>query len=397
MREVVVVDSIRTGLGKSFKGALNATRPDDMLAHVIKEMINRHPNIPLDEIDDVVMGCAFPEGAQGLNIARIAAMLAGLPVTVPGQTINRFCSSGSQAITAAANQIISGGQDIIFAGGVETITMIDDGSRNTNHMVNPAVKENFPALYWIMGRTAEVVADRYNISRQQQDEYALMSQERTALAQKNGLFQDEIVPMSVTKKIIPKDADPYSEDLILDVDECNRPDTTIDGLADLPSVFTKDGSGSVTAGNSSQFSDGASVTVLMSADKAKELNIEPLGIYRGTYVTGLEPDEMGLGPLKAVPKLLELYGKSVDDIDLWELNEAFAVQVVHCANELGIDFNKLNVNGGAISVGHPYGVTGSRVTGHLLRELKRQEKRWGVVTMCVGGGQGFASLFEANI
>ena len=247
-----------------------------------------------------------------------------------------------------------------------------------------------------MGRTAEVVANRYNISRQQQDEYALMSQKRTALAQKNGLFTDEIVPMSVTKNVIPKDADPYSEDLILDFDECNRPDTTIDGLADLPSVFTKDGSGSVTAGNSSQFSDGASVTVLMSADKAKELNIEPLGIYRGTYVTGLEPDEMGLGPLKAVPKLLELHGKSVDNIDLWELNEAFAVQVVHCANELGIDPDKLNINGGAISVGHPYGVTGSRVTGHLLRELKRQEKRWGVVTMCVGGGQGFASLFEAN-
>tara|TARA_Y100001970_G_C14257561_1_gene876619 strand:+ start:2299 stop:3492 length:1194 start_codon:yes stop_codon:yes gene_type:complete len=396
MREAVIVDSIRTGLGKSFKGALNATRPDDMLAHVMKEMINRHPDIPIEQVDDVVIGCAFPEGAQGLNIARISSMLAGLPVTVPGQTINRFCSSGSQAITAAANQIISGGQDIVFAGGVETITMIDDGSRNTNHMVNPVVKENFPALYWIMGRTAEVVANRYNISRQRQDEYALMSQERTALAQKNGLFNDEIIPMSVTKNVIPKDADPYTEDLILESDECNRPNTTLDGLAELPSVFTKDGSGSVTAGNSSQFSDGASVTVLMSAEKARELNIEPLGIYRGTYVTGLEPDEMGLGPLKAVPKLLKLNGKGVHDIDLWELNEAFAVQVVHCANELGIDMNKLNVNGGAISVGHPYGVTGSRVTGHLLRELRRRQQRWGVVTMCVGGGQGFASLFESN-
>jgi acetyl-CoA acyltransferase len=396
MREAVIVDSLRTGLGKSFKGALNATRPDDMLAHVMKKSLAKYPQIDLENIDDVVIGCAFPEGAQGLNIARISSMLAGIPASVPAQTVNRFCSSGSQAISTAAEQIISGGQDIVIAGGVETISMIDDGSRNTNHMVNPIVKEQYPALYWIMGRTAEVVAERYGISRDEQDSYALLSQLRTAAAQENNLFSDEIIPIEVTKNVFPKDGEKYTEKLTLESDECNRPDTTIEVLSQLNSVFTKDGSGSVTAGNSSQFSDGASVTIMMSAEKANKLNIEPLGIYRGTSVIGLDPDEMGLGPMKAVPKLLALTGKKLSDIGLWELNEAFAVQVVHCMNELGIDKDKVNVNGGAISVGHPYGVTGSRVTGHLLRELKRQKEQWGIVTMCVGGGQGFASLFEVN-
>ena len=285
---------------------------------------------------------------------------------------------------------------IVIAGGVETISMIDDGSRNTNHMVNPIVKEQYPALYWIMGRTAEVVAERYGISRDEQDSYALLSQLRTAAAQENNLFSDEIIPMEVTKNVFPKDGEKYTEKLTLESDECNRPDTTIEALSQLNSVFTKDGSGSVTAGNSSQFSDGASVTIMMSAEKAKKLNIEPLGFYRGTSVIGLDPDEMGIGPMKAVPKLLALTGKKLSDIGLWELNEAFAVQVVHCMNELGIDKDIVNVNGGAISVGHPYGVTGSRVTGHLLRELKRKNQQYGIVTMCVGGGQGFASLFEVN-
>ncbi|PZC40172.1 MAG: acetyl-CoA acyltransferase [Chloroflexi bacterium] len=396
MREAVIVDSLRTGLGKSFKGALNATRPDDMLAHVMKASLAKYPQIDLETINDVVIGCAFPEGAQGLNIARISSMLAGIPASVPAQTVNRFCSSGSQAISTAAEQILSGGQDIVLAGGVETISMIDDGSRNTNHMINPIVKEQYPSLYWVMGRTAEVVAERYGISRQVQDEYALLSQLRTAAAQENNIFSDEIIPIKVTKNVFPKDGEKYTEELILESDECNRPDTTIDALSQLNSVFTKDGSGSVTAGNSSQFSDGASVTIMMSSEKAKQLNIEPLGIYRGTSVIGLDPDEMGLGPMKAVPKLLELTGKKLSNIDLWELNEAFAVQVVHCMNELGIDQDKINVNGGAISIGHPYGVTGSRTTGHLLRELRRKNQRWGIVTMCVGGGQGFASLFEAN-
>jgi acetyl-CoA acyltransferase len=396
MREAVIVDSLRTGLGKSFKGALNATRPDDMLAHVMKASLAKYPQIDLETINDVVIGCAFPEGAQGLNIARISSMLAGIPASVPAQTVNRFCSSGSQAISTAAEQILSGGQDIVLAGGVETISMIDDGSRNTNHMINPIVKEQYPSLYWVMGRTAEVVAERYGISRQVQDEYALLSQLRTAAAQENNIFSDEIIPIKVTKNVFPKDGEKYTEELILESDECNRPDTTIDALSQLNSVFTKDGSGSVTAGNSSQFSDGASVTIMMSSEKAKQLNIEPLGIYRGTSVIGLDPDEMGLGPMKAVPKLLELTGKKLSNIDLWELNEAFAVQVVHCMNQLGIDQDKMNVNGGAISVGHPYGVTGSRTTGHLLRELRRKNQRWGIVTMCVGGGQGFASLFEAN-
>lgn len=395
MREAVIVDSVRTPLGKSFRGALNITRPDDMLAQVIGELFTRHPELDRADVDDVTIGCGFPEGAQGLNVARIAGVLAGLPTSVPGQTVNRFCASGSQAVATAANQVIHDGLDMVVAGGVETISMIDDGSRNMNHLVNPRVRSDWPAIYWVMGRTAEVVADRYGVSREEQDAYALRSQQRTARAQREGIFADEILPVSTVRRVSPREGDPYDEEVVLESDECNRPETTMEALASLPSVFTRDGSGSVTAGNSSQFSDGASATLVMSAERAAQLGVEPMGIYRGTAVVGVDPDEMGIGPAKAVPRLLEKSGVSGSDIDLWELNEAFAVQVVQVQKMLDLPDESLNVNGGAISIGHPYGVTGSRQVGHLLRELKRRGGRYGVVTMCVGGGQGFASLFEA--
>jgi acetyl-CoA acyltransferase len=314
---------------------------------------------------------------------------------VPGQTVNRFCASGSQAVATAANQVIQDGLDMVVAGGVETISLIDDGSRNMSHLVNPKVREGWPGIYWVMGRTAEVVADRYGVSREDQDAYALRSQQCTARAQQQGIFADEIVPVSTVRRVTPKKGEPYEEAVTLEQDECNRPDSTLEALAKLPSAFTRDGSGSVTAGNSSQFSDGASATLVMSGDRAQQLGLAPLGIYRGTAVAGVDPDEMGIGPAKAVPRLLEKAGLTVNDIDLWELNEAFAVQVLQVQRMLGIPDEKLNVNGGAISIGHPYGVTGSRQVGHLLRELKRRGGRYGVVTMCVGGGQGFASLFEA--
>ncbi len=395
MREAVIVDSVRTPLGKSFRGSLNITRPDDILAQVIDELFTRHPELDKAEVQDVTIGCGFPEGAQGLNVARIAGVLAGLPTSVPGQTINRFCASGAQAVATAANQVIQDGLDIVVAGGVETISMIDDGSRNMNHLVNPKVRADWPAIYWVMGRTAEVVAERYGVSREEQDAYALRSQQRTARAQREGIFAHEIVPVSTVRRVSPRDGEPYEEEAVLERDECNRPDTTIEGLANLPSVFTRDGSGSVTAGNSSQFSDGASATLVMSAERAAQLGLEPMGIYRGTSIAGVDPDEMGIGPAKVVPRLLERSGVSSGDIDLWELNEAFAVQVVQVQKMLDIPDESLNVNGGAISIGHPYGVTGSRQVGHLLRELGRRGGRYGVVTMCVGGGQGFASLFEA--
>ncbi len=395
MREAVIVDSVRTPLGKSFRGSLNITRPDDMLAQVIDELFTRHPELDKAAVEDVTIGCGFPEGAQGLNVARVAGVLAGLPTSVPGQTINRFCASGSQAVATAANQVIQDGLDIVVAGGVETISLIDDGSRNMSHLVNPKVRESFPAIYWVMGRTAEVVAERYGVSREEQDAYALRSQQRTARAQREGIFADEIVPVSTMRRVTPKEGEPYEEAVTLEQDECNRPDSTLEALAKLPSVFTRDGSGSVTAGNSSQFSDGASATLVMSAERAKQLGLEPIGIYRGTAVVGVDPDEMGIGPAKAVPRLLEKAGLTVKDIDLWELNEAFAVQVLQVQRMLDLPEEALNVNGGAISIGHPYGVTGSRQVGHLLRELHRRGGRYGVVTMCVGGGQGFASLFEA--
>ena len=392
-REAVIVDSIRTALCKSGRGSFNMTRPDDMLAFCIEQLFERHPNVDRAEVGDVIAGCGFPEGVQGMNVARIASMVAGLPPTVAATTVNRFCSSGSQAVAMAARSILLDGVDVAIGSGVETITMMSDGSQNTNRMVNPKAAEGFPGLYMGMGSTAEVVAERYKISREDQDAYALKSQQGIAAAQDGGLFKDEIAPMKVRRKVIKKGEDPYEEDHVADRDECNRPTTTLEGLAKLSPAF-KEG-GTVTPGNASQLSDGASATLLMSSERAQQLGIEPLGIYRGTAVAGCRPEEMGIGPVFAVPKLLAHQGLSIEDIDIVELNEAFACQVLYCQRELGIPDEKLNPNGGSIAIGHPYGMTGSRMTGHLLRELRRQGKRYGIVTMCVGGGQGFASLFEA--
>jgi acetyl-CoA acyltransferase len=393
MREAVVVSSSRTPLAKSFRGSFNMTRPDDLAAHCIKDALGKVPQLDVNEIEDVILGCAQPHGPQGHNIARVAAVRAGLPITTPGTTINRFCSSGLQAIAIAAHHIMNEGAEAAIGGGVETITLIKRDSSP-----NPWVQEHYPGIYMVMGDTAEVVAKRYKISRQAQDEYSLLSQQRTARAQEAGLFKEEMAPMHVTRGIVDKKTGEITgkEEYYVEKDECNRADTTLEGLLKLPPHFDKDsGQGSVTAGNSSQLSDGASATVLMSRERAQALGIKPKLIFRGYAVAGCEPDEMGIGPVFAVPKLLKRHGLSVKDIDLWELNEAFASQVLYCRDRIGIDPEKLNVNGGSISIGHPFGMTGSRMVGTIGNEMLRRKARYGVVTMCIGGGQGMAGLFEA--
>ncbi len=392
-RDVVIVDSVRTGLAKSWRGTFNLTRPDDLAAHCVRVLLERNPKVEAGSIEDCVVGAGFPEGPQGMNVGRIVAMLAGLPVTVAGMTLNRYCSSGLQSIAIAANQIHSGFADTLVAGGVESITMLQN-DLNMKNLVNPSIIEKKPAIYMPMGQTAEIVAKRYSVTRQSQDEYALQSQQRTAKAQAAGLFSDEIAPMKVTysKKDKATGQETKAEGVV-DKDECNRADTTLEALAKLQPAF--DPQGSVTAGNASQFSDGASMALVMSEERAKKLGLEPLGAFRGFTVAGCEPDEMGIGPVFAVPKLLEKAGVKLADVDLFELNEAFASQTVYCRDRLGLDPEKLNPNGGAISIGHPYGMSGARLTGHLLRELRRRKKRFGVVTMCVGGGMGAAGLFEA--
>ena len=395
-REAWIVDSVRTGLTKAHRGSFNITEPVDYTAHVLREVVAKVPKLDPAEIYDVILGCGIPEGCQGMNMGRIAAMAAGFPKEVAATTITRFCSSGSQAVMMAAHQIIHEGADVAIGAGVETITMMQDGTSNTTRMVNKTARDRFPGLYFPMGVTAEIVADRYKISREDQDKYSLQSQQRYANAVQKGWISEEIAPMKVRRKVQKKGADPYEEDAVVDRDECNRPDTTLEGLAGLAPVFKKaEEGGSVTAGNSSQLSDGASATLLMSAERAKQLGIQPLGVYRGSAVAGCGPEEMGIGPVFAVPKLLKRHGLSMDQIDIGELNEAFASQLLYCQRQLRIPNEKLNPSGGSISIGHPFGMTGSRMTGVLLRELRRDKKRYGIVTMCVGGGQGFASLFEA--
>jgi acetyl-CoA acyltransferase len=393
MREAVVVASSRTPLAKSHRGSFNMTRPDDLAAHCIKDVLGKVPQLDHAEIEDVILGCAQPNGAQGNNVARVALVRAGLPVSVAGTTVNRFCSSGLQAIAMAAHQIILGGADAAIGGGVESISMMKrDGDPN------PWVKEKKPGIYMVMGDTAEVVAKRYNITRQMQDEYSLVSQQRTARAQQEGFFKEEMAPLQVVRGIVDKKTGEIigQEEHYLEGDECNRPDTTLEGLLALkPHFDPNSGQGTVTAGNSSQLSDGASATLLMSRERAEKLGVKPLMVFRGFAVAGCEPDEMGIGPVFAIPKLLKRHGLKVDDIDLWELNEAFAVQVVYCRDCLGIDPAKLNVNGGSIAIGHPFGMTGSRLVGTIANEMRRRKARYGVVTMCIGGGQGMAGLFEA--
>ncbi|MGC4007728.1 MAG: thiolase family protein [Pseudomonas sp.] len=392
MREVVIVDSVRTGLAKSFRGKFNMTRPDDMVAHCIDVLLARNNLDPL-LVDDCVVGAGSNEGAQGHNIGRNAAVLSRLGTHVAGMTLNRYCSSGLQAIAIAANQVASGCSDILVAGGVESISMTA-GKMNRDNFVNPRLESDFPGIYYPMGQTAEIVARRYNVTREQQDLYSLQSQQRTARAQAEGLFDDEIAPMQV-KYLVEDKATGEKKvlDGVVDRDDCNRPETTLEGLNSLKPVFAEDGS--VTAGNASQLSDGASMTLIMSLDKALELGLKPKAFFRGFTVAGCEPDEMGIGPVFSVPKLLKAKGLQVADIDLWELNEAFASQCLYARDRLGIDNDKYNVNGGSISIGHPFGMTGSRQVGHLVRELQRRNLRYGIVTMCVGGGMGATGLFEA--
>jgi len=393
MRDVLVVDSLRTGLAKSFRGSFNWTRSDDMAAFLIDALIDRNPQFDLGEVDDIILGAANQSGEQSGNLARMASFLSKLPIEATGTTVNRFCASGLQTIAMAANQIGSGYTDVMMAGGAESISM-RVRQEEGKYQQNCTLLDNKPEVFMQMGNTAEVVARRYNVTRESQDEYALQSQQRYAQAVEAGAIQEEIVPMPATMKLVNKETgDETFKDVMVDRDECNRVDTTLDGLSMLKPAFEE--GGSVTAGNSSQLSDGASMTLLMSAERAEQLGVEPLGYFRGFVTAGCEPDEMGIGPIFAIPKLLKRAGLSQSDIDLWELNEAFASQCVYCRDFLDIDNAKYNVNGGSIAIGHPFGMTGSRMVGRILRELKRTGGRYGVVTMCVAGGQGAAGLVEA--
>ncbi|KWH37234.1 acetyl-CoA acetyltransferase [Burkholderia cepacia] len=390
MTEAVIVSTARTPLAKSWRGAFNMTHGATLGGHVVAAALERAKLDPA-RVEDVIMGCANPEGATGANIARQIALRAGLPVSVPGMTVNRFCSSGLQTIALAAQRIIAGEGEVYVAGGVESISCVQN--EMNHHMIQEGwLAQHKPEIYWNMLQTAENVAKRYGISKERQDEYGVQSQLRAAAAQEAGRFRDEIVPITVLAGIADKATGRlFTKEVTVSADEGIRPDTTLEGVSKIRSAVP---GGVITAGNASQFSDGASACVVMSADAAQREGLQPLGVFRGFAVAGCEPDEMGIGPVFAVPKLLKQAGLKVDDIGLWELNEAFAVQVLYCRDTLGIPEDRLNVNGGAIAVGHPYGVSGARLTGHALIEGKRCGVKYVVVTMCIGGGQGAAGLFE---
>jgi acetyl-CoA C-acetyltransferase len=390
MTEAVIVSTARTALARSWKGALNMTHGATLGGHVVYHAVAR-ARVDPGEVEDVVMGCANPEGATGGNIARQIALRAELPVSVPGVTVNRFCSSGLQAIAMAAQRIITGEGAVFVAGGVESISCVQN-QLNTHMFTDPWLTAHKPTTYWSMLQTAEQVARRYDISRERQDHYGAESQQRATAAAAAGKFKDEIVPITALAGIVDREsAAVRAVAVTLDRDEGIRPDTTYEAVAKIRPALP---GGVIAAGNASQFSDGASAAVLVAADFAERRGLSPLGIFRGFAVAGCEPDEMGIGPVFAVPKLLKRAGLRVDDIGLWELNEAFAVQVLYCADRLGIPLERLNVNGGAIAVGHPYGVTGARLVGHALIEGRRRGVKYVVVTMCIGGGQGAAGLFE---
>ena len=391
-KEAVIVSTARTGLAKSGRGGFNMTHGATMGGHVIKSVIER-AGVDPGEIEDVVMGCGWPEGATGNNIARLSAMSAGCPDTVSGVTVNRFCSSGLQTIAMAAGQILTEDVPMAIGAGVESISLVTMQGPNMNNFTEDSLMETHPALWMPMIETADIVAERYNVSREAQDEYALQSQQRMAAAQEADLFKDEIVPMETKMKVVNKETGEESiVDAVVDRDDCNRPGTTLEGLSSLTPVRGEDKF--VTAGNASQLSDGAAAVLVMDAKEAEKRNLEPLGAFRGFAVAGCAADEMGIGPVFAVPRLLERKGLTVDDIDLWELNEAFASQALFSRDRLGIDNEKLNVNGGSIAIGHPFGMTGARLVGHALLEGKRRKAKNVVVTMCIGGGMGAAGLFE---